>query len=123
MLTLQIVDGQSHFNPGDDVQVQLGWSAESRPDSIVLSLTWHTEGKGDRDSSVVESITIDVPAQRDSLSLAIGLPDGPYSFSGQLISLIWAVEAVAQPSRESARQQIVVGPGKQEVALAKVDDK
>jgi hypothetical protein len=45
------------------------------------------------------------------------LPDSPYSFSGKLVSLAWAIEAVAQPGERSARAEIVIAPGGKEVRL------
>ena len=46
------------------------------------------------------------------------LPAGPYSFSGRLISLIWALELVAEPGNHVARVEITLGPDGQEVVLA-----
>ncbi len=37
-------------------------------------------------------------------------PRSPYSFSGKLISLIWALELVALPGREAARTEITLAP-------------
>ena len=122
MLELHTHDDETDFNPGDDVRVRLTWDLTAQPESVALSLTWHTEGKGDRDSSVVETVELSDVQQKQSVDLSITLPDGPYSFSGQLISLIWALEAVAHPSGASARRDIVLAPGKKEVALGKVED-
>jgi len=122
MLELHTHDDETDFNPGDDVRVRLTWDLTAQPESLALSLTWHTEGKGDRDSSVVETVELSDVQQKQSVDLSITLPDGPYSFSGQLISLIWALEAVAHPSGASARRDIVLAPGKKEVTLGKVED-
>jgi hypothetical protein len=122
MLELHTHDDETDFNPGDDVRVRLTWDLTAQPESVALSLTWHTEGKGDRDSSVVETVELSDVQQKQSVDLSITLPDGPYSFSGQLISLIWALEAVAHPSGASARRDIVLAPGKKEVTLGKVED-
>lgn len=122
MLELNTHDGMTDFNPGDDVRVRLTWDLDDQPQSVALSLTWHTQGKGDRDSSVVETVELSDVQQKQEVDLSITLPDGPYSFSGQLISLIWSLEAVMRPSGKSARRDIVVAPGKQEVVLEKVDD-
>jgi hypothetical protein len=45
------------------------------------------------------------------------VPEEPYSFSGKLISLTWALEAVAQPGERMGRRELVVGPGAREVVL------
>ena len=45
------------------------------------------------------------------------LPDAPYSFSGKLISLIWAIEAVAEGIKEAARYEFVLAPEGREIEL------
>jgi hypothetical protein len=52
----------------------------------------------------------------------VQLPWGPYSFSGKLISLIWAFELIALPSEDSIRQEIVIGPDAREVQIGPVED-
>ena len=49
------------------------------------------------------------------------LPAAPYSFSGKLISLIWAVELVADDS-DSARWEFVLGPDGAEILLDQPND-
>lgn len=48
------------------------------------------------------------------------LPEAPYSFSGKLISLAWALELIAYPSKEVVRREIVLAPGGSEVRLESV---
>jgi hypothetical protein len=45
------------------------------------------------------------------------LPEGPYSFSGQLISLVWALELTCSPGSETFRQEITVSPTGREITL------
>jgi hypothetical protein len=45
------------------------------------------------------------------------LPEGPQSFSGKLISLIWAVELVVEKSKESQRIEFVLSPFDAEIVL------
>jgi hypothetical protein len=122
MLEVQTVDEEIAFNPGDEVRVRVTWDMPNTPERIDLSLGWHTMGKGDRDESVSEKIELDDVGQEQSIELRITLPDGPYSFSGQLISLIWSLQAVARPSGETATHEIVVAPGKMEVQLTEVEE-
>jgi len=42
------------------------------------------------------------------------------SFSGKLISLVWALELVVLPKGASTRQEIKIGPGAKEVRLPDV---
>jgi hypothetical protein len=50
-------------------------------------------------------------------SFSFRLPDGPYSFSGSLITLTWALELVALPNRTTERLDLVVAPTPVEVRL------
>jgi hypothetical protein len=43
--------------------------------------------------------------------LRFQLPLGPYSFSGQLVSLLWAVEVVAVAEDLAGHAELVLGPG------------
>jgi len=47
------------------------------------------------------------------------LPEGPYSFSGKLISLLWAIEVVASPGDMAGRAGIVVSPSGREVVIGR----
>src|ERR1043166_4380135 len=50
-------------------------------------------------------------------AVGLRLPESPYSFSGKLISLVWALELVAEPSKEVIRREFVLAPGGEEVRL------
>jgi hypothetical protein len=123
MNTLQIhtPEGQTDFEPGAPIDVDVSWDFESPPESLELRVVWNTAGKGTTDLSVVQSQTIESPTPRDSRRLTIALPSAPYSFSGKLVSLIWALELVALPGKESTRQEIVVAPAGREVVLRPVE--
>jgi hypothetical protein len=58
----------------------------------------------------------------DARSFRFRLPESPYSFSGKLISLTWALELVAEPSKELARQEITLAPGGEAVRLESLPD-
>ena len=78
---------------------------------------WFTRGQGIEDAGVVETVRFDRPLREEARPFRIRLPGAPYSFSGKLISLIWAVELVSEPSKEAGRQEITIAPGGQEVQL------
>lgn len=79
------------------------WSSVSESaESISIRLIWFTQGKGDRDYLAVDSIDIPVSASSNGAEFEFVLPRRPLSFSGKLISLTWAVEAVVIPSKQSA---------------------
>jgi hypothetical protein len=116
-LTIEIAEGRSAFAPGDKLAGTLRWQLPAQPKGLELRLFWYTEGKGTRDSAVVDLLRVDAPAATGNQRFEFVLPDGPFSFSGKLISLIWAVELVALPSQEVERLPLVVAPMGQEIDL------
>jgi hypothetical protein len=116
-LQIQTPDGWSNFHPGDEIDLDLSWDLDAPPAALELRVVWNTAGKGTTDLSVVHSQTIESPAPRESRRMTITLPTSPYSFSGKLVSLIWALELIALPGKDSTRQEIIIAPGGQEVVL------
>jgi hypothetical protein len=114
---LLIEDEEKAFEPGDALIAQAQWDLSSPPKYLELALVWYTSGKGDRDFKVVERLRLeDLPAS-GSRRLGIQLPDSPWSFSGKLISLKWALELKVYPGKARARQEFVMAPGRQEIVL------
>ena len=119
MSTLQIrmQDDRTRFLPGEDVVGTVSWELDRPADRLELRLFWYTQGKGTQDVAIVETVAFENPGAQEQHAFRLKLPEGPYSFSGKLISLIWALELVAKPSKEMARQEIVVSPTGVEVLL------
>lgn len=116
VLTIDI-ERSGGFRPGETVSGRVEWALEREPDALELRLFWYTEGRGDRDAGIARTLRIEHPGRTGSQFFDLELPSGPYSFSGTLISLIWALELVAEPGEGTARREIVVGPGDAEVRL------
>ena len=110
-------DGTTSFRPGDTVEGTVRWQFPEPPESIELRLFWSTEGKGDQDLAVVETIPFDNPGAQDRRTFRVRLPEGPYSFSGKLITLTWALEAVALPGEKAGNLFLVVSPTGEEIRL------
>jgi hypothetical protein len=116
-LTIETAAGETRFMPASRVSGSVSWELESEPERIDLRLFWYTAGKGDRDVGIVESIAFPHPGPSGSRSFSFELPEGPYSFSGKLISLIWALELTARPSGATERLEITVSPTGKEILL------
>jgi hypothetical protein len=110
-------DGKTGFLPGEVVAGHVTWMFDSPPGMIELRLFWRTQGKGTKDVKVVDSLTFDNARPQEAREFRFQLPDGPYSFSGKLISLIWALELVRTSTDETARLDILVSPTGSEVLL------
>ena len=116
-LSIELNDGKGAFAPGERLEGRIEWSGDADPKALELSLLWYTSGKGTRDAGVVHSKRIDHPGSSGSDSFSFTLPSGPYSFSGKLISLIWALELTCTPGNETVREEIVVSPTDHEILL------
>jgi hypothetical protein len=110
-------DGTASFRPGEAVEGTVRWQLPEPPESIELRLFWSTEGKGDQDLEVVETIPFENPGALDRRTFRVRLPEGPYSFSGKLITLTWALEAVAEPGEQAGNLRLVVSPAGEEIRL------
>jgi hypothetical protein len=109
------------FAPRETVAGRLEWALEANPRCLELSLFWYTAGKGTRDVGVVETARLDAPGAYGAKDFSFHLPEGPYSFSGRLISLLWALEVTCTPGSAMVRREITVSPTGREIALRVVD--
>jgi hypothetical protein len=116
-LDITLRQDKTDFTPREKVEGAIRWRLEASPRRIEVSLLWYTSGKGTRDVGVVETFTVDDPHSVGSRDFAFTLPEGPYTFSGKLISLVWAIEATCSPGDKSVRQQIVVSPARRPILL------
>jgi hypothetical protein len=105
------------FAPGQAVHGAIQWSLETNPRALELSLFWYTAGKGTRDVGVVETLAFDQPGSCGSKDFTFTLPKGPFSFSGRLISVIWALELTCSEGDETVREEIIVSPTGCEIVL------
>lgn len=105
------------FYPGTETVVKAIWELPKKPTSLELRLVWSTAGKGDRDLVIASAIQIADVEEFGSREITVQLPKGPYSFSGTLISVIWAFELVAFPGNESFRKEFVLGPNACEILI------
>lgn len=117
MSPLSIRTEGSSFRPGEQLSGKVVWDLEQAARAIEVRLFWYTSGKGDRDVEVVDRVRIESPAVRGESAFRFPVPESPYSFSGKLISLAWALEAVVEPSMGTARVEITVSPTGSEIIL------
>jgi len=115
-LEIRTREDKTNYNPGEEVVGEVSWQTDTVPRDAELRLFWHTAGKGTRDVEVVESISFESPLRQDRRAFRFTLPESPYSFSGKLVSLIWALELVLA-SGETERLEIVISPTRTEIAL------
>ena len=120
MSTLHITtkDNRTAFRPCEQVEGTVDWSfTESVPEALELRAFWFTCGKGTQDVGVYKSVRLDAPPAEGKRRFRLRLPYAPYSFSGRLISLTWALELVTEPQGEGERLEIILSPSGAEIEL------
>jgi len=116
-MTVELDGGRSAFTPGERVEGQASWELEKPPRELEVRLFWVTSGRGDTDQSQVAVEPVPSPGASGWVRFSFELPPGPYSFSGKLVSLGWAIELVAPHEDLAGRAEIVVGPDRREVRI------
>lgn len=117
-VTIDLLDGVTSFVPGAPIDGVVTWNLDSAAPSIEVRLLWYTDGKGDRDVALVDTVRYDAPPAADAQAFSFVAPVGPFSFAGQITSLSWAVEAhVEKQKKLIATMPIVIAPHAREVTL------
>lgn len=119
-LSIDLTEDRTGFAPGEEIRGTVAWSTDQPGEKIELRLFWFTRGKGTEDAGVLETIPFNQPSPHETRPFRFVLPAEPYSFSGQLVSLVWALELVASGSKTVVRREIEVGPDRREVRLESV---
>jgi hypothetical protein len=117
MIQLGLRENRTAYCPGDELTGAALWELDTAPTLAEVRLVWSTKGKGTEDAALVATVAFDAPLAGDTRPFSLRLPESPYSFSGRLISLVWAVELVLEPGHRSQRVEIVVAPEGAEVVL------
>ena len=118
-LRLELAGGRTAFKPGESLSGRVKWRVEGQPDSAELRLFWFTSGKGTQDVGIVHTMAFAGPRPEDQRDFSLPLPSEPYSFSGTLISLAWAIELIVEPGGHVERREFVLSATGQEVVLGR----
>jgi hypothetical protein len=116
-LHIELNQERAAFEPGEELTGKVRWQFDQAPRKLELRLFWFTRGQGTEDAGVLETVRFDSPKPEEFRPFRLRLPSGPYSFSGKLFSVAWALELLATPAKEVARVEFVMGPGGQQVQL------
>ncbi len=120
MIRLGICENKNAFRPGEMISGAVLWEFPNAPELAEVRLLWFTRGKGTEDGAIVETVKLDAAPAADTREFSFQAPNGPYSFSGTLIAVLWAVEFIAQPGDEFQRIEITIAPDGREIALPKI---
>jgi len=121
MIRLGLQDHRTNFRPGETIEGAALWECPKAPKRAEVRLLWFTQGKGTTDTETVAREEFSNPLPGDTRTFTFTVPEAPYSFSGRLIALIWAVELVLEDEDEFQRISITVTPDGQEVSIPSVE--
>ena len=121
MIRLGLRENQTAFRPGETITGAVLWEFEKPPSGAEVRLVWFTRGKGTEDGGIAATVVFTEPPAADTREFGFDAPNGPYSFSGTLIAVLWAVEFVVTPGKEFQRIEIVIAPGAREIHLPRIE--
>jgi len=105
------------FRPGQTIRGICTWCVPGRIEGVRIRLGWYTEGKTACDAGVAEELIVDAQSNGKH-AFEFVAPHAPVSFSGQVFSIHWCVEAAALPEEESTQAPLVISPTGSPVAAA-----
>lgn len=109
------------FALGEPIRATVRWSASQPPRRVRVSLLWSTRGRGDQDVGVEHTLDLENPQQSEQRTVEFTAPAGPCSFTGELITLEWLMEAVIDPGEVAARAPLVIAPQRRAIVLGRGD--
>jgi len=116
-LNLRLDRGDGRFVPGEPIIGTVSWDLDESPGSVTVRLYWETSGRGTQDAGVAAEYVFDPAGPSESQDFMFEGIEGPYSFSGKLITLSWKVEAVVKRGNAHAELPITLSPTGEEVRL------
>ena len=122
MVTLTLTQAAQELVPGQEISGRAAWQFDKVPKRASLRLFWYTEGRGNQDVGIVQEEEFDPIRMSHDEEFRFTLPDRPYSFSGKLISLRWAIELVIDKGKHLERIELMVSPWVEEVKLGTVEE-
>lgn len=91
-------DRLDHRPAGGTISGRVRMTADDMHDCrrLILTVGWHTEGRGDRDSHHITEISLhqgQINPGEEEFPFRCELPEGPISYAGHLINIVWEVQA------------------------------
>ena len=86
-LNIQLNSDRNTFVPGQTAEGTISWQFDEEPQKLTLALHWYTRSMAGRQSGMADCIEFERPGLNGSKAFSLKIPQGPYSFKGQLLSL------------------------------------
>lgn len=121
-IRIELPEDPPAYEPRDELVGTLTWKRAKPYSKIELHLFWYTMGKGDEDSSIVETLEWTNPGAEGDRFFEIRLPRAPYSLRSDNLEIRWCLEAVGHPGKERAVVDLLIAPGGRRLELKTVED-
>ena len=115
-LRIELAEDRRAFKPRETVEGRVSWNVDGAT-SAEMRLFWYTRGKGTEDVGIVDTVVFPNPQPTDQRTFRFTLPEAPFSFSGKLISILWAIELIVEPGPSVERRELVMSPSGREVRV------
>lgn len=119
--TLSLTLHGTALHPGGLLEGTAVWAGAQPSTQAEVCLIWFTSGKGTRDVQRAASQALP-PGPEGRHDFSFTLPAAPYSFSGRLITLTWAVELVLDPDGHSTTAELFLSPDGVEIQLVPLEE-
>lgn len=120
-VTVTLERSNAVYMPGETITGTVRWQLADAPRRLEVVLFWATEGKGTSDTGVVAEQVHESPRMSGSVDFSFQLPEAPYSFSGQLVTFKWGVEAIFKKEKRHDHAAFVLSPTGEEWILPEPD--
>ncbi len=114
---IETIGRRTVYRPGEKIAGRIEWDLDRPALALELRLFWYTAGKGDMDVEVTSRLRVDRPGTVGQRDFEFTAPRTPHSFSGKLISIVWALEMVTEPAGEVERLELIISPTGSEVGI------
>lgn len=112
----------TELQPGQQFSGKILWALAKAPKEVQLTLGWSTEGRGSTDHKIEAELSWTTEATSGEEPFEFTLPPAPYSFDGQLISLMWELKLSVLKGKAEHQLPITVSPHGSAIALTAVDN-
>ena len=116
-LILQLAEGRKGYRPSELLRGTAAWQLAQAPTTVEVRLCWFIQIQDISEVRRVQTLRYDRPAASERRTFEFQLPDAPYSYSGALALLGWAVELVALPEQEFTQVFFHLGPNGHPIGL------
>jgi hypothetical protein len=116
-LNIHLLEARVGFRPGEVLRGTAEWQLGAAPIAIEVRLCWLVRVQGIAETRRMQTLRFDRPAASEKRNFEFTLPDGPYSYSGTLSRLDWAIELVVLPGMEFTDLFFHLGPGSAPLSL------